>query len=881
MISNVHMKQAALFRAQYEGTGGISMRKHKSIRRILASATAFATVFSCCYAYGATTGTVGNSSVVSAAYGMRGEGVTDDNYQYAVYYDYDGVGSDYCMIQGYSGTDTELVIPSTVIYDGTEIPVMEIRQEAFLDNTSITSVTIPEGVTSIGYKAFSGCTSLTDVSLPKSLKDIGVDAFEKCPVKEILICGDLTSGQYAFDSDSLETITFADGVTTIPEYTFRYMENLKAVHFSDTITEIGSCAFCGCKSLTDLVIPDSVKTIGDSAFEGCTGLKSVVIGNGVETIGNRAFYGYSTEALVNLKKVTFGNSIKTIGAEAFTTSGISGEITFPDTLETIGTQAFGWCDNITSVQFGKGIKLIGDASFISCSKLTEIGFTEGMSDTVIGNRAFDTTAILGKVVFPSGIVKIGENAFDGFWTVPQITAVELPDTLEEIGDCAFRSQPITRLVIPDSVTSIGVAAFAECSKLRTLKLSENLTSIPRNCFAKDFGLESVVIPDSVKEIGTAAFQSCSLSDGLTLGSGLESIGTSAFEYSSCPVLQFPDSVKEIGDSAFNENKGLTQIENFPKSLETLGERAFGACSNLTEIPPIPAQIGEIPDNLFNGCEKLDNVVLEDGITQIGNSAFSECALTKIAIPDSVKTILSGAFAYNDLTDITIGKGVEKIGSRAFAVNPARSITVPDQVSVIGAQAIGYGINPKDPYGDLIPIEGFVLYGASQTVRDYAADYNVAYKEPGTTTPVVTTVTTTETTTDTVTTTETTADTGTTASTGSATGTTAATEYFASEDELCKMAAEDYRQKTGATPAKAEATENADGTLSIALCDADGTVLDTYAIDPVTGKGTDSAGSEVNLPQTGYSNFDKVIEGLAALMTFGGTAMVVRTRKKRS
>lgn len=156
-----------------------------------------------------------------------------------------------------------------------------------------------------------------------------------------------------------------------------------------------------------------------------------------------------------------------------------------------------------------------------------------MSDTVIGESAFESDPILGKVVFPSGIVKIGESAFDGFWTTPQITAVELPDTLEEIGDCAFRSQPITRLVIPDSVTSIGVAAFAECSKLRTLKLSENLTGIPRNCFAKDFGLESVVIPDSVREIGTAAFQSCSLSNGLTLGSGLESIGTSAFEYSSC------------------------------------------------------------------------------------------------------------------------------------------------------------------------------------------------------------------------------------------------------------------------------------------------------------------------------------------------------------
>ena len=107
------------------------------------------------------------------------------------------------------------------------------------------------------------------------------------------------------------------------------------------------------------------------------------------------------------------------------------------------------------------------------------------------------------------------------------------------------------------------------------------------------------------------------------------------------------------------------------------------------------------------------------------------------------------------------------------------------------------------------------------------------------------------------------------------------EYFASEEELGKMAMEDYRQKTGTTPAKAETAANADGTLSIALYDADGKLLDTYAIDPVTGTGTDSAGGEVSLPQTGYSNIYKVIAGLAALMTLGGTAIILKTRKKHS
>ena len=104
--------------------------------------------------------------------------------------------------------------------------------------------------------------------------------------------------------------------------------------------------------------------------------------------------------------------------------------------------------------------------------------------------------------------------------------------------------------------------------------------------------------------------------------------------------------------------------------------------------------------------------------------------------------------------------------------------------------------------------------------------------------------------------------------------------FASEEELGKMAMEDYRQKTGTIPAKAETAANADGTLSIALYDADGKLLDTYAIDPVTGTGTDSAGGEVSLPQTGYSGIYKVIAGLAVLMTLGGSAIMIRTRKKQ-
>lgn len=141
--------------------------KYKSIHQIMAAITAFATIFSCCCVYEGYADIIRNKSIVYAA-GYIAVGVSDIGYKYDIYTDDNE--SEYCIITGYTGTDTELVIPSSFTYDGNEIPVKEIKQETFRDNTSITSVKIPEGVKSIGQKAFSGCSSLTDVSLPKSLK---------------------------------------------------------------------------------------------------------------------------------------------------------------------------------------------------------------------------------------------------------------------------------------------------------------------------------------------------------------------------------------------------------------------------------------------------------------------------------------------------------------------------------------------------------------------------------------------------------------------------------------------------------------------------------------------------------------------------------------
>ena len=160
-------------------------------------------------------------------------------------------------VSGYTGAATELVIPAEVTHEGKTYKVTAIGGYAFQRNSTLTSITIPEGVTTIEYSAFSGCTSLTRVTIPEGVTTIGGHAFHDCT--------------------SLTSITIPEGVTEIAYY-----------------------AFAGCTSLTNVTIPEGVTYIGNKAFIGCTSLKSVSLPASL-TVCNRAFYG------LNLTKVTFAH----------------------------------------------------------------------------------------------------------------------------------------------------------------------------------------------------------------------------------------------------------------------------------------------------------------------------------------------------------------------------------------------------------------------------------------------------------------------------------------------------------------------------------------------------------------------------------------------
>ena len=189
--------------------------------------------------------------------------------EYGVCIDEDG--NKYITIAGYSGSNTNVVIPECINANGEDIIVKTITDKAFYDNDAITSVTIPDSVTTIGASAFTSCSSLTSIQIPDSVITIGKSAFSSC--------------------SSLTSIYIPDSVTTIGSYAFYECTSLTSIYIADSVTTIGASAFDGCSNLKTVTFSENsqLTTIEDGAFRYCSSLTSIYIPDSVTTIENYAF----------------------------------------------------------------------------------------------------------------------------------------------------------------------------------------------------------------------------------------------------------------------------------------------------------------------------------------------------------------------------------------------------------------------------------------------------------------------------------------------------------------------------------------------------------------------------------------------------------------
>ena len=625
----------------------------------------------------------------------------------------------------------DLVVPSSITYDGIEYKVVELESYGFSYLTGITSATVSEGIVTLGHHSFAESENLESLSLPSTLQSVAelssyewqLHIYNCLKVKSITIAdGNAEVSSYdgaVYSADqktllyipyaktsisfppkvtkfqqncgwesALESLTIPESVTAIPRSCFSRCKNLRTVTFHPGVTTIDFSAFAGCTGLTDLQLPENLVNLAEGAFSDCTSLTSVTIPDVVVRVKGEAGEAEASpfSGCTALTEIKFNPTTKmqAIPPHFYDRTGIK-EVTVPEGIVKIGLYAFG--ENVERVHFSSTVQTLPNTDntyFFLGDGLKEITVDEsnpyftsidGMLMSADASRllAYPPKKDGAEYAIPASVTEIGKSAF---MNVTNLSSITGGTGISKIGEGAFSFSSLTSFAVPVGVTVIEKETFRSC---------KNLTSVTMT---------------NVERIATSAFAGCS--NLININNDTET-----------PIFNFPATLKSLEAYAF-ENCSLVQAAELPATLEEINYGVFYNCSALADIrlngatPHIGGSAfygtAWLNNQTADGPVYLDNYLMKyngtppaafevsEGTVGIGAYPFTSTQaqnITSITLPESLKVICESAFSGTKITDFVIPDGVTYIGGGAFITNYGS--TVNSVTFGAGLEDVGPGL----------------------------------------------------------------------------------------------------------------------------------------------------------------------------------------------
>ncbi len=577
----------------------------------------------------------------------------------------------------------DLVIPASVEYEGTPYTVSSIFEYAFY-NCTITSITLPETITSIGDVAFGRCNSLTDIGFLDGFTEVGYGLFEYCT--------------------GLEKITIPESIVAIGAEFFEGCENIKEVTIGSNVTSIGFFAFAYCTSLENfyslnlepptcevwdlLGLPWGV--FDGSSINTCTLHVPVGSKEKYESADQWSEFGN----IVEIDETITPPTVETLSVIDITnsTATLRGIVTAGS--EEILEQGFQyWVDvnapqtivatSVSDEEISSTIQRLSSATEYTyrAYALTESGYTYGE------NKTFTTTnydfaeensegaTIYYKILSSSGANRTCEVQYLYYASTDNVVAYEgeltIPETVTHegttyrvvmINEYAFyECRNLTKVTIPESITDIGPHSFQNCTALEDATFPNTVSTMWEYTFDGCSSLKEAIIPSSVTSTREYVFRGCTSITELIIPCTVKTIETGVFQ--DCTGLKKVTLEEGITNTGYSYMfAGCTSLEDvsLPNTVTEFGTYTFYGCTSLKSFV-YPNSMKDTGAGAFDRCTSLEDVTFSRNTTEISNFTFAYCAFNEMIIPEGVTTIGEELFMHNpNLTTVSLPRTVESI-----------------------------------------------------------------------------------------------------------------------------------------------------------------------------------------------------------------------------